>query len=646
MADVDSERSGSSFRPLERESRGQRMIAWLVLLAVVTALMYPWIVWGISRGHDQDTHLYYFHAFNSQFRSGELYPRWLASLNAGAGSPIFFLQYPLPFFLASVIHRGLALPDTPAGESHALGLVFLLEAWFFATAAFLWASHFLKSGQAALVALLGLTLPYVLWIDFYTRVALGECMALGCMLLLLYFSEFLSSRPVVAIAGLGIGFGLLFLSHVLSIVMFTPFLLAYILLRNPERRLVSSAVCAFAGGCLGAGLAAVYLLPLATHRRYFHAAGFNNQPGGIMSVETNLFPLNTTVTGHFPSGWWLLNWIIRAFVFVAIAVGVWKWPKLRGLPFLRRAIVILSVLAILAIVASPLVLGGVSVAANDPIAAEIASFRSHMFGFAFLSLEVAVCAFLALELFEEKKSVWLLAACLVTFLLTTRVTAPFWSHSSFLRDIQFPWRFLGEFSLLLVGLIVLVLRPKQGAALPGKHRVALLLAFFAPLSLLAAVAWQGPERFRHLLPDKPAQSADLALPTYADTEKLFGHLTPWPGGSTIGTRVLSGSGRVELQSISPRERRLSADCSSPCAIQLNLMFFPLWSAVESDSGPVKIDSNRENGLAVLRLQPGAHEIRLQLPKDRMERVGPWVSLVSGLLICVLFLFAAVQSSPR
>src|ERR1039457_6016817 len=95
-----------------------------VILLVTILLNYPWVLWGLVPGQDSPNHLQYFHSFNAQIRNGELYPRWLTSMNDGVGSPIFFIQYPLPYFVASAFHYLLHLPLTLVGESHALGLVF------------------------------------------------------------------------------------------------------------------------------------------------------------------------------------------------------------------------------------------------------------------------------------------------------------------------------------------------------------------------------------------------------------------------------------------------------------------------------------------------------------------------------------------
>jgi hypothetical protein len=89
-------------KPTARSSLIFTGVAQSTLILLVAAfLCLPFLFFGIFswNGGDSDTHAAYVHDFSRQFWGGELYPRWLTSANEGYGSPIFLVQYPLPYFI-------------------------------------------------------------------------------------------------------------------------------------------------------------------------------------------------------------------------------------------------------------------------------------------------------------------------------------------------------------------------------------------------------------------------------------------------------------------------------------------------------------------------------------------------------------------
>jgi hypothetical protein len=75
----------------------------LTILLIAALICFPCFFRGIPGGYDSRTHVNYQNQFSRQFWSGDIYPRWLAEANKGYGSPIFVIQYPLPYFLTALI---------------------------------------------------------------------------------------------------------------------------------------------------------------------------------------------------------------------------------------------------------------------------------------------------------------------------------------------------------------------------------------------------------------------------------------------------------------------------------------------------------------------------------------------------------------
>lgn len=63
----------------------------IIIVAVGLLLTMPLLINGCMNGHDFFFHVIFSHHFTEQFWNGDLYPRWMLNMNAGFGSPTFFL---------------------------------------------------------------------------------------------------------------------------------------------------------------------------------------------------------------------------------------------------------------------------------------------------------------------------------------------------------------------------------------------------------------------------------------------------------------------------------------------------------------------------------------------------------------------------
>jgi len=73
----------------------------VVLAALILSL--PCLIRGIPLVGDTITHVQYQRHFSDQFWAGDLYPRWLMNANKRYGSPVFLVQYPLPYWITALI---------------------------------------------------------------------------------------------------------------------------------------------------------------------------------------------------------------------------------------------------------------------------------------------------------------------------------------------------------------------------------------------------------------------------------------------------------------------------------------------------------------------------------------------------------------
>lgn len=253
--------------------------ALIFLIGVI--ITFPVIMAGLPLGsHDGVTNAFYADNFANQVFLGEFYPRWLYLTNGGLGSPTFFSYQPLPSYIA------LFFKVLPISTLHQLGLVSSLAVILSGVAAYLWLKEISTPVSALLGATFFMLLPYP-GFDLYVRGAYGEGITFVWMPLIMYFAVRISRGSRMAGVGLAFCYALLCLTHLPVTVMFSGIPLLYTLLISRRgRRLIHFAYCA-GGMLLGAGIAAIYLIPVGAYQSYAY--------------------LHELREGHFHYSFWLLT---------------------------------------------------------------------------------------------------------------------------------------------------------------------------------------------------------------------------------------------------------------------------------------------------------------------------------------------------
>src|SRR5579863_8666604 len=146
----------------------------LIIIVVAAVLCLPFLFVGLPTGYDARTHMMYQYYFSRQFWGGDLYPRWLAEANKGYGSPIFLVQYPLPYFITALLRPILSFPPTATRESRELGVYCFLVLAAAGLSAWLWFRDRCTPVASTIAAVVYISLPYTIGQALYARVAIGE----------------------------------------------------------------------------------------------------------------------------------------------------------------------------------------------------------------------------------------------------------------------------------------------------------------------------------------------------------------------------------------------------------------------------------------------------------------------------------------
>ncbi len=244
-------------------------------LFAIGPLLGPGYFWG---AHDGRHSVYFLFEFDRAIQDGIWYPRWAPDFAFGYGYPMFNIYAPGALYVSEFLHLA-GLDFVTATKT-----VFVLALVLSGPAMFGFIKHLTGSSQAAFLSGLAyIYIPYHI-ADIYVRGALEESVALVLLPLTLwgFYETVRRPRPLV-IAATAVVYGALAFTHTPTTLLFTLVLAAWVLFlmagelrasqlglatRAGLARLVRLGLPPLATVFLGAGLAAVFLIPAVVEYKY------------------------------------------------------------------------------------------------------------------------------------------------------------------------------------------------------------------------------------------------------------------------------------------------------------------------------------------------------------------------------------------
>ncbi len=583
----------------------------LILLFILSAFaLAPLLSPGyFFDAHDADHSVFFLVEFDAAIRDGALWPRWGPDHALGYGYPLWLLYAPLAYYVAEGFHL-LGLGFTAAVKATwALG--FLFGGWGMFLLLRRWFGRGPGGRAAALVGgLVYVYAPYHL-LTIYVRAALAEFSAMAWFpWVLLAFDAVIAPPPRAAqsssageekgrwrtVAWAGLAYAGLLLTHTGTILIFTPLLLAYLLFallrrgallgwRRADLGRITWRVAA--GGLLGVGLAAIFLLPMLLEQRFV--------------VQEQWVQGSYGYRQHFvyPNQWLDPFW---GYGYSDDPAG----PN-DGMSFQ------LGIVAVgLALTAG--VLGLRRQAANRSLTA------------------------------------FFLAATLAFLLLSLAIAQPLWDALPAVALIQFPWRLLGPTTLglaILAGSAVAnMLRPDDPARsdteLNPQQPAAYVLAL---LVVLASLPFTVPQ-YTDIQPiDESAASIIRFETEYPDMVGITAMAQAVPSDSPLVTqylngqplqkvRLLTGQGTVTTTRVGGASVTGEVNLETPGSVLFLTYDFPGWRAT-IDGQPVDHRTHPPYGLIVVDVPAGRHTVAIRHGSTPIRTSGALISAASLLVVAFL-----------
>jgi hypothetical protein len=566
----------------------------LLILTIAFLNIFP-ILWkGVAQGDDLDTHLSYFRAFLQELGLDNLYPRWLSTLNGGQGSPIFLIQYPLPYFFLVIVYGPIhfltrmdVVSAAPALMAATLFILMAFSGW----AAYAWLKSWCSPRAALFGSLVYVFAPYHFGLDAYRRYALGELLAYSLIpVVLLYTRNLMGGRKsrtsFVAVSFL---FAALICSHPITAAMLFPVIVVQAALARPAapvwKRLFSLGLALVAGILLSS----FYLFPFA-----------GNYPNVVRHPITD------------PNYSYDENYL--------------KIPAGNILSTMRRHGVSASSEKV---VARALGLLGPDFAQQHRYvgSAAIVSLADDVL----MVLAGAFCIFMARRWWRNTDlAVWLAIGVISVYVQTypshwiADILPP-------LKAIQFPWRFSIITCIALAAVAAGCwdhVRTKQSSRfrLAGLAVAVFVLLGFGNLVALgvssfrrqAIVTGIDADQYRVYTGRQYHAVGDMQAPLSLVQSRLLPAGRPW--------QVVHDSAAAFVIRTNP------ADADT---VAMNLICFPGWKAMDLKTRePLAMGCDNARGLASIAIPKGATSIKIFFPLKTVDQIGRWVSLIVA--ICLLF----------
>lgn len=538
-------------------------------LILTLTLLWP-LVYAPYFTHHDDVQVIRLFEMNKCIQDGQIPCRWVPDLGGLYGYPIFNYYGPLPYYVGEIFY---GITNKLIDSAKAMFAIAFVGSYIFM---FL-CSRKIWGEKGALISSVFYSFAPYHSVDFYVRGAMGELWAIMFFPAIVWSVFRLREKPNLGNSLLlGFFFALLIVSHNLSAMIFSPFLICLIFLLYILEREKRILIFAFTGLFSGVALAAFYWIPA-----FF---------------EKSLVHLETTIEGYF-SYTEHFKGLRKLFLDYSWGYGssireVPGGPK-DGLSYQIGPVHLLGWILSL-------------------IAAKLLWVRSKEKSLLiiFLSLSILVCVFM---IHPRSEFVW-------------RMIQPLWY-------LQFPWRFLE----LIIFFVSLLAGSFTSINVRKVHANIILAALIILVSIFNFQFFK-PQKFIYEN-DKQVLSGDSwdrqikrsifdYLPIYAEQ--------PPAELATFRYKTLTGLTNVSEFKEGSDWFEFKAKTTTHTIIRMSQYYFPNWTILV-DGKQIIIDYENSLGLMTFILGVGDHIVQGKLQNTTLRSVANLVTLLSIIVFIVLSL---------
>jgi hypothetical protein len=544
---------------------GLSAFAWLPLLTPGYFL----------NAHDAPHTVFFLRQFDQTLRDGFLIPRWGTDFALGYGYPLFLFYSPLAYYVAESFHL------LGAGLTLALKLTYVVAFIGSGLTMYLLGRRLFGRSAGLLAGVLYVYMPYHL-VDVYVRCDLTESFAYVFLPLTIWaFGRLVECGGRRNLAWAAASYAGLILAHNSTALVFTPFLMAYIVFllfriwrAGGWQSSAARALGAIAGALLGGALSAFFLLPAL--------------------LEQQFIVQEQWIQGSF-------NYL-RHFVFPAQL-----FSPLWGFGY-----------------------------AGEGLADDM-SFQLGLISATFSVLAVTVGG--AITRRRGDRNFLILATLAVVFFMLP-ASAFLWQLLPMAALVQFPWRLL-----IVTSVSLALLGGSLATGIPHPHTEKWSIPVFilGLIVVLGSFSYTLPEYTEHSTRSEESVAVidfELVYPpdrtgmmAWTQEQPMTSPLVPQylAGEPLMKAHIVDGDASVEMIRHGGASEEIRVRAATPATVEFYTYYFPGWTA-RMDGQEVDIRPSGTFGLIALDVPAGEHHISLRFGDTPVRIVGKVISLVSLALL--------------
>ena len=243
-----------------------------------------------------------------------------------------------------------------------------------------------------------------------------------------------------------------------------------------------------------------------------------------------------------------------------------------------------------------------------------------------------------------RRSVWLLVGLvLITLLLQTTFSRPFWQAAPFVRFIQFPWRLLGLSSFgiaIVVGSLFLwrPLRRRAGAAVAIAALSLIVIAGMAKLDPALSPLWYAFSSDQISKLDM-FERGRYGFALFADYTPLAMKVKSEELAASRPTDApiadpLSVTPAITVLEESPHRVTLHVRTAAPIPLRFHRIYFPGWQ-IRVDGEAVETQASAAMGLVTATLPAGDHRVQIAFEDTPVRRLAGLISVLTVAILAVI-----------
>ncbi len=297
-----------------------------IILIIVLAIPTFFLMLRYGIFSMQDFHLFRLVEFDKCVKILQLPCRWAYDSGAGYGEPVFNFYGQFVYWVGEIFHL------ISFSKIDSIKLVFITSFIGSAVGMFFLSRKVWKNDLSALVSsIIYLYAPYRA-VDVWVRGALPEAFSFVFFpLIILAIENYLETSKRKHLLLFSLLFSLLIINHNLSVILFAPFLIIWIIFRFLQIRKIRPILELLIAGIFSGFLSAFYLLPVVFESKF---VGISDTTTGVYDWRANF----VTIYQLFISRFWgyggstwgsddglslsigQIQWIIPAIAFVTILI--------------------------------------------------------------------------------------------------------------------------------------------------------------------------------------------------------------------------------------------------------------------------------------------------------------------------------------